>query len=631
MSSSWSNQIILGRFRVDMPIRGAQESYRAWDNLTAQAVRLHLLAELPDDEASHQLETRGLALARFSHPAVNPYLGYFEFSSRGFWVEGLLDGPSLRDVLTSIPGQPLDLSEALIYIKTISAALAALHNAGWAHADLCPENIHISSSGQVSLSGLFAARRLGEIPALASRYTPPDKAISPAFDVYALGLILYEMLAGCLPEALVDLRKMNPQTPEFLARQLPRALDTNQNTRVGSPIEFFLTACLACHVEAANIPASLPLECASASVLETWKYLPALEAPRALILQPPAREQARRPIWLWPLLAICALGLGLAGWQISIWLKPFESAPPPQVVTEIPISLPVSSEIKGVPTLPAVPTLDAPDGLGGKIVFTCTRSELNQLCMVAPTGGEVKHLTAGTAHAYYPNLSPTGNMLLYASNRAGNFNLYLKLLGADILTQLTSDIGEVSSSAFSPDGTQIIFSNSVNGKPFEIWQVSRDGKDAHQLYAGQGDIASAVWAPNGLNIAFAMSSPAAPNAYDVYILDPKTGTVGPVTKGKLPDTGGSVDWSPDGRSLLLFAGPAGNKNIYLFDIVSGHIAQLTNGGNNAAPVFSPDGRWIAFNSQRSGNADIFIMHPDGSDVRQLTYDPEPDWQPRWGR
>jgi len=40
-----------------------------------------------------------------------------------------------------------------------------------------------------------------------------------------------------------------------------------------------------------------------------------------------------------------------------------------------------------------------------------------------------------------------------------------------------------------------------------------------------------------------------------------------------------------------------------------------------------------FNSMRatSGNANIFIMRPDGSDVRQLTNDTEPDWQPRWGR
>ena len=50
-----------------------------------------------------------------------------------------------------------------------------------------------------------------------------------------------------------------------------------------------------------------------------------------------------------------------------------------------------------------------------------------------------------------------------------------------------------------------------------------------------------------------------------------------------------------------------------------------------APAFSPDGEWIVFNSQRTGNAEIYIMRPNGLDVRQLTDDPDPDWQPRWGR
>ena len=148
-----------------------------------------------------------------------------------------------------------------------------------------------------------------------------------------------------------------------------------------------------------------------------------------------------------------------------------------------------------------------------------------------------------------------------------------------------------------------------------------------KIYESAGNIAGAVWAPNGKSIAFAMSSAEALETYEVYIMDLETLTVGPVTKGHVPNAGGSVDWSPDGRSLLLFAGPPGDKNIFLFDIVSGHVRQLTNGGNNAAPVFSPDGRWVAFNSQRNGNADIFIMKPDGSDVRQLTNDPEPTGSP----
>ena len=634
MNTHWSNQTILSRFRVDLALSGAEEAYRAWDQVSSQAVTLHLLTDQPDDDTSRRLDSRGQALAHFSHPAVSPYLGYFEYASRGFWVEGYLDAPRLRDILSSIPGQPLELTESLIYLKNLAAGLTALHAAGWAHANLCPENIRISRTGKVLIFGLFSARHLGEVPPLSTRYTAPDRALSPAYDVYSLGRILFEMLAGGLPEPLPDLRSLNPKAPEFLARQLPRALDAYANTRVNSAEEFFLTACLACRVEASAVPERIPLDSASAFSLGVWEFLPTLEPPHTPVLQSPVKEKRLRPLWFWPALGLAGLALGIGAWLLTSWLRPPGTAEvlllSDPATTTAPAQV-VSAGIQGIPTQPAVPSLAAPEGLGGKIVFTCTRKDLNQLCMVAPTGGDISRVTSESAHDYYPNFSPAGNMLLYSSNRSGSFNLYLKLLGSDVLTQLTKDIGEVAASAFSPDGTQIVFSNSVNGKPFELWQVSRDGGDAHRLYSGDGHISSAAWAPNGKSIAIAMSSAADLAAYDVYILDLASLTAAPLTKGKLPNTGGSVDWSPDGRSLLLFAGPAGDKNIFLFDIVSGKITQLTNGGNNAAPAFSPDGRWVVFNSQRNGNADIFVMHPDGTGVRQVTSDPEPDWQPRWSR
>ncbi|MGE5073705.1 MAG: TolB family protein, partial [Anaerolineae bacterium] len=58
--------------------------------------------------------------------------------------------------------------------------------------------------------------------------------------------------------------------------------------------------------------------------------------------------------------------------------------------------------------------------------------------------------------------------------------------------------------------------------------------------------------------------------------------------------------------------------------------QLTFGGNNAAPCYSPDGQYIVFNSLRNNNqADLYIIRADGHSTRQLTSDPEPDWQPHW--
>jgi Tol biopolymer transport system component len=61
------------------------------------------------------------------------------------------------------------------------------------------------------------------------------------------------------------------------------------------------------------------------------------------------------------------------------------------------------------------------------------------------------------------------------------------------------------------------------------------------------------------------------------------------------------------------------------------IQQLTRGGNNKGPSFSLDGQWITYASERDGDNEVMIVRVDGSDIRVLTSNNYPDWQPRWGR
>lgn len=265
----------------------------------------------------------------------------------------------------------------------------------------------------------------------------------------------------------------------------------------------------------------------------------------------------------------------------------------------------------------------------GRIIFTCTRGDYNQLCMTNADGTGYQQMTNVEAHNYYPVYSPLGGSIVYASNQNGGvFDLFLFVFEGSRLIRLTQRIGNVVSPSFSPDGTTILFANRAAEGPTSLWTVENTGENSQLLYAGANTIVAADWSPDGNTIAFAMAVNQ-PDVYEVFLMGADGSNVRQLTYG-LTGIGGSLDWSPDGKYLLIYAGLQGDKDIFRIDVEAKTAAQLTDGGNNAASSYSPDGQWIAFNSLRNNEqADIFIMRSDGSGMRQVTDNPEPDWQPQW--
>lgn len=267
---------------------------------------------------------------------------------------------------------------------------------------------------------------------------------------------------------------------------------------------------------------------------------------------------------------------------------------------------------------------------GGRIVFTCTRNDINHLCFINADGTNFKQLTISVYHDYYPAFLSIGGGIIFASNRSGDFDIYLMLLSDQKTYQLTRGVGNTFSPKVSPDGKSIIFLNRTSEHPASLWIMDGSGKNVRNLFHGQGSIVGVDWSPDGESIALVMSGEQE-EEYGVFLLNINPIQLKPIQLTSLIDgITGSIDWSPDGKSLLICAGHAGDKDIFLLDISSGNLLQLTNGGNNASASYSPDGQWIVFNSLRNNNqADLFIMKADGTYQRQLTEHPEPDWQPQW--
>ena len=326
------------------------------------------------------------------------------------------------------------------------------------------------------------------------------------------------------------------------------------------------------------------------------------------------RERRRAPFLPISLIIIALIILGfslITPIEQIANINPQDITVPPPTATVTPLPLPT-------------------DIHGGRIVFTCTRGNYNQICIINADGSGFKQLTNETTNSYYPAISPDGNSVVFASNNADNFDLWMLDLTSSKLFQLTNNIGNAFSPSFSPDGQNILFINRVASGPSALWLMGKTGQSPHLLFAGPNTIVGAAWSPDGQTIAFAMSVDVQ-FAFQVFLLGIKTpNSARRVTQGR-SDIGGSLAWSPDSKNLLIFAGPVDGRRIFRLNLENGAVTQLTFDGSSASAYFSPDGQYIVYNSIRnSTDANLYIMRADGHSTRQLTHDTEPDWQPQWG-
>jgi serine/threonine-protein kinase len=176
------------------------------------ALKLLYPTLLTDPQVCRDLQNEASALAAFNHPNILRVLD-FEFSpSQAYLVTELAEGGSLDNLLRP-PGQPLTrlpLRQALVYLEQIAAALDEAHRAGIIHRDIKPKNILLDRQGRVLLADFGLAMTINQSVALKTlqsvfgtpEYTAPEvweDKVGKASDIYALGAVLYEMLAGQPP------------------------------------------------------------------------------------------------------------------------------------------------------------------------------------------------------------------------------------------------------------------------------------------------------------------------------------------------------------------------------------------------------------------------------------------------
>jgi serine/threonine-protein kinase len=208
-----SRVLLSGRYELDERIGagGHSEVWRAADLTLARLVAVKLLyagfAQQADAVARFRAEAR--YAGRLSHENIARVYDYGEpdGSCPPFLVMELIDGPSLDGVLR---GGPLDPARAAQVIAQAAAGLQAAHRAGLIHRDIKPGNLLVSPDGTIKVADFGISYAVGAEPMTGTGlllgtpgYLAPERVTggpaTPASDLYALGVVAWECLAGRPP------------------------------------------------------------------------------------------------------------------------------------------------------------------------------------------------------------------------------------------------------------------------------------------------------------------------------------------------------------------------------------------------------------------------------------------------
>jgi serine/threonine protein kinase len=232
--ASQEGRLLADRYRLTLRVDegGAGEVWQARDERLGRDVAIKILGAKADDAFRERFADEARRAAAVLHPNVVTVFDEGRDGADAFMVMELVRGRTLRDVIAD--RGPLRPHEAARIVAQIAAALDAAHEAGVIHCDVKPANVIVDQQGTAKLTDFGIARaargpREHELIGTA-RYIAPEriegKAPTERSDVYSLGLVAYELLAGRPPNAEME-------TEDLLRVRLDGRAPSLRSARVG--------------------------------------------------------------------------------------------------------------------------------------------------------------------------------------------------------------------------------------------------------------------------------------------------------------------------------------------------------------------------------------------------------------
>jgi len=257
MSRRLADRYVLGE---EVGVGGMSRVHVALDERLGRRVAVKLqdgrVMATADPAGRERFLREGRTTAAFSHRHAVTVFDAGEDAGDLYIVMEFVDGPSLADHLAR--NGPLPVDEMVRISRQVLSALAAAHSAGIVHRDVKPANILIGADGDTKLADFGIAKRFDDLGAAVTstgmvigtpRYLAPEQALghvaTPATDVYAMGVVMFEMLIGQLPfetdpveansssqqSTALRLRSLRPGIPAPLAAVVASALATLPSER----------------------------------------------------------------------------------------------------------------------------------------------------------------------------------------------------------------------------------------------------------------------------------------------------------------------------------------------------------------------------------------------------------------
>ncbi len=457
--------------------------WQARDEESGQIVALKLLREAYADDPEYRSRfERELELARRVHsPHVVQVLGYGVREGSPYLALEYVDGPSLRERLAE--HGPYAWPEARALLAQLAAGLADAHAAGILHRDVKPSNVLLASDGTAKLTdfgiarGLDLTRVTGTSTLLGTpAYLAPEGPLDARSDLYALGVIAYELLAGAPPfegptyQAVIlahirtppDLSKLPPEARSIVGWLL--AKDPAQRPQSAAEL-------LAALQDQGSVPAIAPPRPAPAPVATT----------------PPSRPPRRRPRALAGLaalaLVVLLVGAALAmGGRLAGASGPSHTSHAPRTLTAQPGAraptspslAPAASLVALLPSVAALLPTAAPTPAPTPLV--AVRPTVNPAATVGPTPLRTPRVIAPAAPTGITAVALNRTQVRVSWGATGPGVVGLELYSRDMNTRVVTFVQLASTArsyveTLSPNGRRAYKLRARNSAGYSSWSA----------------------------------------------------------------------------------------------------------------------------------------------------------------